>query len=61
MIQALISACVDTSVHSGLLQMHEQEGSWARLAARLAGIGDAEVDHTWMWRLKPTSRRRDGA
>ena len=27
-IQALITTCVDTSVHLGLLQMHEQEGSW---------------------------------
>ena len=26
-IQALITACVDTSVYLGLLQMHEQEGS----------------------------------
>ena len=27
-IQVLITTCVDTSVHLGLLQMHEQEGSW---------------------------------
>ena len=27
-IQALITACVDTGVHQGLLQMHENEGSW---------------------------------
>ena len=25
---ALITACVDTGVHQGLLQMHENEGSW---------------------------------
>ena len=42
-IQALITACVDTSVQSGLLQIHEQEGSWGA-RARL---------HTWMWRLNP--------
>ena len=36
----LITTCVDMSVHPGLLQM---------LQAR----GDAEVDHTWMWRLNP--------
>ena len=29
-IQTPITACVDTSVHSDLLQMHEQEGSWRR-------------------------------
>ena len=51
-IQALITTCVDTSVHSGLLRMHEQEGSWVA-RARLQELGDAEVDHTWMWRLNP--------
>ena len=32
--------------------MHEQEGSW-RARARLQELGDAEIDHTWMWRLYP--------
>ena len=32
--------------------MHEQEGSWVA-RARLQELGDAEVDHTWMWRLNP--------
>ena len=30
--------------------MHEHEGSWVA-RARLLELGDAEVDHTWMWRL----------
>ena len=51
-IQALIIACVDTGVHQELLQMHENEGPW-EAHARLLELGDAEVDHTWMWRLNP--------
>ena len=51
-VQALITTAVDTCVHSGLLQMHEQEGSW-RARARLQELADAEIDHTWMWRLNP--------
>ena len=51
-IQALITTCVDTSVHLGLLQMQEQEGSWGP-RARLQELGDAEIDHTLMWRLNP--------
>ena len=37
-IHTLVTACVDTSVHSGLLQMHEQEGSWG---------GSREIAGTW--------------
>ena len=51
-IQALVTACADTSVHSGMLHMHEQEGPW-EARARLQELEDAEVDHTWMWRLNP--------
>ena len=51
-IQALIAACVDTGVHQGLLQMRENEGSWGA-QARLLELGDAEIDHTWMWHLNP--------
>ena len=51
-IQALTTTCVDTSVHSGLLQMHEPSCSWGA-RARQQELGDAEVDHTWMWRLIP--------
>ena len=32
--------------------MHEQEGSWGA-RARLQELGDAEIDHTRMWRLDP--------
>ena len=48
-ILALVTTCVDTSVHLGLLQVQEQEGSW-EVRARLQEIVDAEVDHTWMFR-----------
>ena len=37
---------------SGLLQMHEGEGSWAA-RTRLAELGHPNVDHTWLWRLNP--------
>ena len=40
-VQALITACVDTGVRQGLLQMHENEGSWGA-QARLLELGDAE-------------------
>ena len=51
-IQGVITACIDSGVREGLLQMHESEGSWtARM--RLAELGDSSVDHTWLWRLNP--------
>ena len=44
-IQALITTCVDTSVHSGLLLMHEQEGSWGACAACQNGSLDTGAAH----------------
>ena len=38
-IQALITACVDTGVHQGLLQMHWNEGFWGA-HSRLLELGD---------------------
>ena len=32
--------------------MHEHEDSWGA-RARVQELGDAEVDHTWVWRLNP--------
>ena len=51
-IQGVITACIDSGVREGLLQMHESEGSWAA-RMRLAELGDSSVDHTWLWRLNP--------
>ena len=51
-IQGVITACIDSGVREGLLQMHESEGSWAA-RMRLAELGDPSVDHTWLWRLNP--------
>ena len=51
-IQGVITACIDSGVREGLLQMHENEGSWAA-RMRLAELGDPSVDHTWLWRLNP--------
>ena len=51
-IQGVITACIDSGVREGLLQMHENEGSWAA-RMRLAELGDSSVDHTWLWRLNP--------
>ena len=50
-IRALITTCVDTGVHEGPApDARVREGSWGA-RARLQELGDAEVDHTWMWRL----------
>ena len=51
-IQGVITACIDSGIREGLLQMHESEGSWAA-RMRLAELGDSSVDHTWLWRLNP--------
>ena len=51
-IQGIITACVDSGIREGLLQMHESEGSWAA-RMRLTELGDSSVDHTWLWRLNP--------
>ena len=51
-MQGVITACIDSGVREGLLQMHESEGSWAA-RMRLAELGDPSVDHTWLWRLNP--------
>ena len=51
-IQPLINGCVDTGVHQELRQMHEKEAPGGA-HARLLELGDAEADHTWMWRLNP--------
>ena len=51
-IQGVITACLDSGIREGLLQMHESEGSWAA-RMRLAELGDSSVDHTWLWRLNP--------
>ena len=51
-IQGVITAYIDSGVREGLLQMHENEGSWAA-RMRLAELGDSSVDHTWLWRLNP--------
>ena len=51
-IQGVITACLGSGIREGLLQMHENEGSWAA-RTRLAELGDSSVDHTWLWRLNP--------
>ena len=51
-IQGVVTACIDSGIREGLLQMHESEGSWAA-RMRLAELGDSSVDHTWLWRLNP--------
>ena len=55
-IQGVITACIDSGVREGLLQMHESEGSWAA-RMRLAELGDSSVDHTpnCLERLRATS------
>ena len=49
-VQGIITACIDSGVREGLLQMHEGEGSWAA-RTRFAELCDSDVDHTWLWRL----------
>ena len=49
-IQSIITACIDTGIQNGSLQMREGEGSW-EAHTRLVGLGAEEVDHIWLWRL----------
>ena len=51
-IQRIVAACVDTGIQNGLLQMPENPGSCGA-HTRLAELGAAEVDHTWLWRPGP--------
>ena len=41
-VQGIITACIDSGVREGLLQMHEGEGSWAA-RTRLAELCDSDV------------------
>ena len=50
-IHGITTACVDMGIQNGLLQKYENDGSWSA-HARLE-LGNAEIGHTWMWRLNP--------
>ena len=51
-VQGIVTAYVDTGIQEGLLQKQEGESSW-EAHTRLVGLGAADVDHTWLWRLNP--------
>ena len=61
-IQGVITACIDSGVREGLLQMHESEGSWAA-RMRLAELGDPSLCGGSIlatarpWKLTSTSTR----
>ena len=59
-VQGIITACIDSGVREGLLQMHESEGSWtARM--RLAELGDSSVDHNLAMEAQSSPRRDSGS